>query len=58
MKMTFRNLRSAASCSPTGTCTSAANPTYLPESLAGDYDCLWTEERMQAVIAKAVKKGW
>lgn len=34
-----------------------ANPTYLPEPLAGDYDRLWTEERMRAVIAKAVKKG-
>ena len=34
-----------------------ANPTYLPEPLAGDYDRLWTEERMRAVIAKAVNKG-
>ena len=34
-----------------------ANPTYLPEPLAGDYDRLWTEERMRAVIAKAVKRG-
>ena len=34
-----------------------ANPTYLPEPLAGDYDRLWTEERMRAVITKAVKKG-
>ena len=34
-----------------------ANPTYLPEPLAGDYDRLWTEERMRAVIAKAVKNG-
>ena len=34
-----------------------ANPTYLPEPLAGDYDRLWTEERMRAVIAKAVERG-
>ena len=34
-----------------------ANPTYLPEPLAGEYDRLWTEERMRAVIAKAVQKG-
>ena len=34
-----------------------ANPTYLPEPLAADYDRLWTEERMRAVIAKAVRKG-
>ena len=34
-----------------------ANPTYLPEPLAGDYDRLWTESRMRAVIAKAVQKG-
>ena len=34
-----------------------ANPTYLPEPLAADYDRLWTEERMRAVIAKAVAKG-
>ena len=34
-----------------------ANPTYLPEPLAADYDRLWTEERMRAVIAKAVEKG-
>ena len=34
-----------------------ANPTYLPEPLAGDYDRLWTESRMRAMIAKAVQKG-
>ena len=34
-----------------------ANPTYLPLPLAGMYDRLWTEERMKAVIAKAVEKG-
>ena len=34
-----------------------ANPTYLPLPLAGMYGRLWTEERMKAVIAKAVEKG-
>ena len=34
-----------------------ANPTYLPEPLAADYDRLWTEERMRAVVAKAVERG-
>ena len=34
-----------------------ANPTYLPEPLAGDYDRLWTESRMRAMIAKTVQKG-
>ena len=34
-----------------------ANPTYLPEPLAADYDRLWTEERMRQLIAKAVKRG-
>ena len=34
-----------------------ANPTYLPEPLAGDYDRLWTEERMRQLIAKAVERG-
>ena len=28
----------------------------MTEPLAGDYDHLWTEERMWAVIAKAVEK--
>ena len=34
-----------------------ANPTYLPEPLATEYDRLWTEERMRQLIAKAVKRG-
>ena len=34
-----------------------ANPTYLPTCIAGEYDRLWTEERMRKVIAKAVAKG-
>ena len=34
-----------------------ANPTYLPTPLAAEYDRLWTEERMRAVIAKAVARG-
>ncbi|MBO7721264.1 MAG: protease inhibitor I42 family protein [Kiritimatiellae bacterium] len=34
-----------------------ANPTYLPAPLAGDYDRLWTDERMRRVIKKAVSRG-
>ena len=34
-----------------------ANPTYLPKEVAGGYDELWTDERMKAVIGKAVEKG-
>lgn len=34
-----------------------ANPTYLPVEIAGDYDRLWTEERMRRVIGKAVERG-
>ena len=34
-----------------------ANPTYLPTCIAGEYDRLWTEDRMRKVIAKAVDKG-
>lgn len=34
-----------------------ANPTYLPIEIAGDYDKLWTEARMRAIIAKAVERG-
>lgn len=34
-----------------------ANPTYLPTPLAGEYDRLWTRERMEKLIAKAVEKG-
>lgn len=32
-----------------------ANPTFLPAVIAKDYDRLWTEERMQRVIAAAAK---
>lgn len=31
------------------------NPTFLPELIAGDYDRLWTEERMAKVICAAVR---
>lgn len=31
------------------------NPTYLPESLAGSYDRLWTAERMDRVIRALVE---
>ena len=34
-----------------------ANPTYLPAPLNAQADRLWTEERMRALIAKAVEKG-
>ena len=34
-----------------------ANPTYLPTCLSGEYDRLWTEDRMRQVIEKAVAKG-
>ena len=34
-----------------------ANATYLPTPIAAEYDRLWTEERMRAVIAKAVERG-
>lgn len=34
-----------------------ANPTYLPEVLAADYDRLWTPERRARVIAAAVRHG-
>ncbi len=34
-----------------------ANPTYLPKCIAGQYDRLWTDERMETVLAKAVAKG-
>jgi histidinol phosphatase-like PHP family hydrolase len=33
------------------------NPTFLPASIAGEYDALWTNERMDRVIAAAVKNG-
>jgi hypothetical protein len=32
-----------------------ANATFLPEQIAGEYDALWTAERMQKVIEAAVK---
>jgi hypothetical protein len=32
-----------------------ANATFLPEQIAGEYDALWTAERMQRVIEAAVK---
>jgi hypothetical protein len=34
-----------------------ANPTFLPRAIAAEYDALWTAERMDAVIAAAVKSG-
>jgi histidinol phosphatase-like PHP family hydrolase len=34
-----------------------ANPTYLPESLKSRYDALWTPERMDRLIAAALKNG-
>ncbi len=34
-----------------------ANPTFLPDAIAKDYDRLWTDERMQKVIGAAVKNG-
>jgi len=33
------------------------NPTYLPDVIAARYDELWTEDRMQRIIAAAVKHG-
>ncbi len=33
------------------------NPTYLPKVIAGDYDELWTEKRMDRVIQAAVENG-
>lgn len=33
------------------------NPTFLPEAIAARYDELWTDERMQRIIAAAVKHG-
>ena len=34
-----------------------ANPTYIPTPIAAEYDRLWTEERMRAVIKKCIEKG-
>jgi histidinol phosphatase-like PHP family hydrolase len=33
------------------------NPTFLPDVIAAEYDTLWTEARMQRVIAAAVQSG-
>jgi hypothetical protein len=34
-----------------------ANPTFLPASMAGDYEALWTEERLRKVIGAAAANG-
>jgi len=34
-----------------------ANPTFLPEIIAQEYDSLWTPERMARVIGAAAKSG-
>jgi hypothetical protein len=34
-----------------------ANATYLPQQIVGEYDALWTPERMQKVIDAAVANG-
>jgi hypothetical protein len=34
-----------------------ANPTFLPAAIAGRYDELWTEDRMDRVIDAAVRNG-
>jgi hypothetical protein len=34
-----------------------ANPTYLPDVLAGDYDRLWTPERMRRVVNALARNG-
>jgi hypothetical protein len=34
-----------------------ANPTFLPDLLAKDYDRLWTEKRMMQVIGAAARNG-
>jgi hypothetical protein len=34
-----------------------ANPTYLPEVLAGDYDRLWTPERLRRVVDALARNG-
>lgn len=33
------------------------NPTYLPVVIAGEYDALWTPERMQRVVDAAAQNG-
>jgi histidinol phosphatase-like PHP family hydrolase len=32
-----------------------ANPTFLPQQIAADYDALWTPERMKRVIDAAIE---
>jgi hypothetical protein len=34
-----------------------ANPTFLPEVIAAEYDALWTPERMKRVIDAAARNG-
>jgi hypothetical protein len=34
-----------------------ANPTFLPDLIAKDYDRLWTEKRMKQVIGAAARNG-
>jgi len=34
-----------------------ANPTFLPDLIAKDYDRLWTEKRMRQVISAAARNG-
>jgi hypothetical protein len=34
-----------------------ANATFLPQQIAGEYDALWTPERMKKVIDAAVENG-
>ena len=34
-----------------------ANATYLPTPIAAEYDRLWTDDRMRAVIARCVEKN-
>jgi hypothetical protein len=33
------------------------NPTYLPAEIAGEYDALWTEDRMQRIVLAAARRG-
>jgi hypothetical protein len=33
------------------------NPTFLPDCIGKEYDTLWTQERMQKIIAAAVTNG-
>ena len=34
-----------------------ANPTYLPDVIAADYDTLWTRERMEKVVEALARNG-